>query len=466
DNDGLIMSAGPLQIIRKHASGDVESTQLGQLSTTESTNRFGELDGYASAFNGAALYSNQVTVRDAAGRIVDRTESVQGNAHAFHYVYDDAGRLTDVSMDGALQAHYVYDDNGNRRSLTQASATLTGTYDAQDRLSSYGPYEYTYSAVGALKTKTSTGTGAVTTYDYDSLGNLRGVQLPDGRNIQYAVDARSRRIAKSVNGTRSYGLLYAGELKPVAQLAADDSVIATFVYATRSSAPDYMRKGGNVYRFLVDHVGSVRLVVNVADGSVAQRIDYDEFGSVLFDTNPGFQPFGFAGGLYDPDTGLVRFGARDYEAVTGRWTAKDPILFGGGQANLYAYVGGDPVNRIDPSGEVAVVDDVAVVGAAMAATALATWCVGGGCQAVSDSLAQLGDAIGQAWDRVFSDNAAEKRQLKELGRILGKSVDELSDSLHKIKKAAGLRGKSVDIAPDGTVTDPVSGEDIGNICDG
>ena len=76
-------------------------------------------------------------------------------------------------------------------------------------------------------------------------------------------------------------------------------------------------------------------------------MDYDEYGNVVNDTNPGFQPFGFAGGIYDLHTGLVRFGARDYDAVTGRWTAKDPILFGGGQADLYAYVGGNPVNWID-----------------------------------------------------------------------------------------------------------------------
>jgi hypothetical protein len=43
---------------------------------------------------------------------------------------------------------------------------------------------------------------------------------------------------------------------------------------------------------------------------------YDEFGRVLSNTNPGFQPFGFAGGIYEVDTGLVRFGARDYDAVT------------------------------------------------------------------------------------------------------------------------------------------------------
>jgi RHS repeat-associated protein len=91
-------------------------------------------------------------------------------------------------------------------------------------------------------------------------------------------------------------------------------------------------------------------VVNATTGEVAQRIDYDPFGRVLSDTAPGFQPFGFAGGLYDRDTGLVRFGARDYDAETGRWTAKDPVLFAGGQENLYAYVNNDPVNRTDPDG--------------------------------------------------------------------------------------------------------------------
>ena len=79
-------------------------------------------------------------------------------------------------------------------------------------------------------------------------------------------------------------------------------------------------------------------------------MDYDAFGRVTSDSNPGFQPFGFAGGIYDPDTGLVRFGARDYDAEAGRWTAKDPTLFAGGDANLYAYVGNDPVNRTDHRG--------------------------------------------------------------------------------------------------------------------
>jgi RHS repeat-associated protein len=108
---------------------------------------------------------------------------------------------------------------------------------------------------------------------------------------------------------------------------------------------------GTVYRLITDHLGSVRLVVNAETGEVVQRIDYDAFGRVLGDSSPGFQPFGFAGGLYDDDTGLVRFGARDYDAYNGRWTAKDPVLFGGGDANLYGYVLTDPLNDTDPTGQ-------------------------------------------------------------------------------------------------------------------
>ena len=64
-----------------------------------------------------------------------------------------------------------------------------------------------------------------------------------------------------------------------------------------------------------------------------------------------FQPFGFAGGIYDPHTNLTRFGARDYDAETGRWTAKDPIGFDGEDANLYGYTMSDPINFVDIEGE-------------------------------------------------------------------------------------------------------------------
>jgi len=111
-----------------------------------------------------------------------------------------------------------------------------------------------------------------------------------------------------------------------------------------------MNKRDTIYQIITDHLGSPRLVVNVQTGIVVQKIDYDEFGNVTYDSNPGFQRFGFAGGLYDPETKLARFGARDYDASTGRWTSKDPLDFGGGLSNLYEYVVNDPLNRFDEYG--------------------------------------------------------------------------------------------------------------------
>ena len=130
----------------------------------------------------------------------------------------------------------------------------------------------------------------------------------------------------------------------------DGSLRARYEYLTQGHSPVYMVLGNITYRLIKDQLGSIRLVMNTTTGAIAQRLDYDEYGVVTADTNPGFQVFGYAGGLYDSDTKLIRFGARDYDAEIGRWTSKDPIRFAGGDTNLYAYVGGDPVSYTDSTG--------------------------------------------------------------------------------------------------------------------
>jgi RHS repeat-associated protein len=72
---------------------------------------------------------------------------------------------------------------------------------------------------------------------------------------------------------------------------------------------------------------------------------------VVKDGNPYLRsPLGFAGGLHDGDTGLVRFGWRDYDPDTGRFTAQDPIGNAGGDPDWYGYCLDDPVNGRDPEG--------------------------------------------------------------------------------------------------------------------
>jgi RHS repeat-associated protein len=345
DNDGLLISAGDLSLTRDAQTGLVMGTTLGSTITTTTFNGFGEIATHAGSLGGSPVFAQNFE-RDGLGRILRKHETIEGTATTFEYAYDMAGRLTSVSKNSAVVETYGYGANGNR---TLASG-VPATYDTQDRLVQYGDLTYAYSHAGELIQKTDTESGENTRYQYDGFGSLLSVELPDGKEITYGVDGMNRRVARYVNGILVQGFLYQDDLNPLAELDGSGSVISRFIYGSRSNIPEYMVRGGITYRIFADPLGSPRLVMNTNNGSVAQRMDFDAFGRVIHDSNPGFQPFGFAGGLYDSETGLVRFGARDYDAQAGRWTAKDPIRFAGGDTNFYVYAANDPVNRVDPTG--------------------------------------------------------------------------------------------------------------------
>jgi RHS repeat-associated protein len=345
DADGLLTSAGDLALSRDLDAGLITGTALDGVTDNFEYNGFGELTAYAAAYGGGELFAARYA-RDALGRVIQKTETIAGVVEIDDYTFDAAGRLSSVKRNGGTVSTYEYDSNGNRLRVAGPGGGF-GRYDAQDRLLNYRG-TYTYTADGELESKTVD--GAITTYNYDVLGNLLDVALPDGTAITYLVDGQNRRIGKKVNGTLVQGFLYQDGLRPVAELNGSNDVLSRFVYVSRPNVPDYLIRDGSIYRIIADHLGSPRLVVNVGTGEIAQRLDYSAFGAVILDTNPGFQPFGFAGGLYDRDTAFVRFGARDYYAETGRWTAKDPLLFAGGDTNLYGYVLNDPVNLADPEG--------------------------------------------------------------------------------------------------------------------
>ena len=349
DADGLLMDVGQVHLYRT-AAGIADGTSLGPTADHATLNAYAETENYTATYAGTQVLGFEYN-RDTVGRITGVTEHGLGGDTYVGYAYDDAGRLRDAFYP-AVNFHYDYDPNGNRiaRQMITSSGTVTETaaYDDQDRLVNYEGVQFTYTASGELLTK-SDPTG-VTRYAYDAVGNLRSVTLPDDTVIDYLIDGQNRRIGKKVNGTLVAGWLYSNQSQIVAELDGNGKLVSRFVYASRTNIPDYMIRDNVTYRIFSDHIGSPRVVVNTATGAVAAKMQYDEFGNVTYETIPVFIPFGFAGGLYDRQTRLLRFGARDYDPRIGRWTAKDPILFDASGTNVYEYALGDPVNNYDPSG--------------------------------------------------------------------------------------------------------------------
>jgi RHS repeat-associated protein len=405
DGDGLLVQAGGLALTRDPRNGLVGETRLGDVVTRLAYNGFGETMA-ASAAIGSRTAAQFAYVRDALGRVTARDEVFDDATVAERYDYDAAGRLVAVTHNGVITT-WGYDANGNR---THVDGVQVAFYDARDRLLRHGDVTYDYASGGELRAKSRA--GVATTYRYDAFGNLRGVELPAGTAIEYVIDGRQRRVGKKVDGVLVQGFLYDGESHVVAELDGAGNPVARFIYGDRSNVPAYMIRGERRYRIVSDHLGSPRLVVDADSGETVQRIDYDAWGRVLRDTRPGFQPFGFAGGLYDRDTGLVRFGARDYDPETGRWTSQDSLLFRGGDFNLYGYALGDPINLLDADGRLVLNAVGAVVGAAL-----------GGYQAYRQGGNVAGGILFGFYGSLIISHAVVNAAIGFLGNLAGQTLD-------------------------------------------
>ena len=172
-----------------------------------------------------------------------------------------------------------------------------------------------------------------------------------GHTVAYAYDGYGRRVGRK-NGSGNWSqYLYADPQKayPVTATRDPAGVLTTYHYDDFGHLFAFQR-GGVWYYVAADQVGTPR-VVSDATGNIIKTLEYDSYGVLIADSNPGFDlPIGFAGGISDRVTGLVRFGARDYDPVIGRWTAKDPALFKDRHMNLYVYAQNNPISRIDPTG--------------------------------------------------------------------------------------------------------------------
>ncbi|MDY6906537.1 MAG: RHS repeat-associated core domain-containing protein [Thermodesulfobacteriota bacterium] len=357
DDDGLLTGAGGFTISRYNDPG-VNETGLpynvsnGTFDLSRGFNEYGETSGEDTDISTQNVFDWSITDRYPDGKIKTKTETLNGTAATYDYTYDEMGRLTTVTQDGTLVEEYTYDSlpYGTctyQMNVLRGISGRTLSYDDEDHLLSTGNANYQYDVDGFLQSKT-TGTDT-TTYDYSSRGELLSVDLPDGTAIEYLHDPLGRRIAKKIDGTVAEKYLWSGLTTLLAVYDGSDNLLMRFKYAD-GRMPVAVEKAGVVYYLAYNQVGTLRAVADSA-GNIVKQVDYDSWGYVLNDSNPSFEiPFGFAGGLYDKDTGLVRFGYRDYDPDTGRWTAKDPIGFDGGSVDLYKYTLADPINLIDPNG--------------------------------------------------------------------------------------------------------------------
>jgi RHS repeat-associated protein len=290
---------------------------------------------------------------DKNSRLTQESWSSGSSSGTHTYTYDLINQL--LTADGS---NYSYDLNGNRTAYYAGHGT--GTIGHNNQLTSDGTYTYTYDNEGNLIQKVST--SATWTYGYDNLDHLVSLKqvTSTGTQLQvtYVYDILNNRVEedkyKPSSGTVTLRHAYDDQGNIWADVTTTNSLLARYVYGDSANQiwaraiPAGLTNAGVAF-YLTDHLGSVRDLMD-SNGVIQDHIDYDGYGNATHTTIAFADSRGFASGEYDYDTKQEHFGARYYDPSTGRWTSQDPLSFGGGDSNLYRYVGNNATNRVDPSG--------------------------------------------------------------------------------------------------------------------
>ena len=287
---------------------------------------------------GATVVASSAYTYDGGGRRDTLTDTL--GAHGF--TVDGRDHLTGATHpagSGLPTESYTYDAVGNRTSWVGSPAASVG-YDAANRLTRDGRFDYVYDNEGNLIRRTDRSTGQVTTYDWDADHHLLAVHLPGGATSRYRYDALGRRIevadgaaiTRYVYDGSNVGLEYNGSNQLIASYVTGIGVGGAFE-ATRNGQRSFP---------LEDGLGST-IATSDLSGAVTSRYGYGAFGQPGA-TSPG--TYSFTGHQFDAQTGLYYARARYYDPATGRFLSQDPIP----AINPYPYVNNDPVDLIDPYG--------------------------------------------------------------------------------------------------------------------
>ena len=309
------------------------------------------VDGATNGVNVVATYGY-----DNLGR---RTSLTRGNGVVTDYGYDSAGRLNSIAHDPVGTTHdltlgFDYNHAGQIVVATRsddsfaftghANASVANTHNGLNQIVATGGVEvdhnqrgdtiaigstdYVYSEENRLTSVEGGAAAGGVSLSYDPLGRLYQVSTPtsvrrfvyDGASLIGEYDGDGNYLHRYIHG--------AGIDEPV-------------TWDDRTQAPTITRR-----HFHADERGSIVMTTNAAD--TAGHVEaYDEYGRPQGGTVA--TRFGYTGQAWLPELGMYDYRSRLYNPSLGRFMQPDVVGYDAGM-NLYAYVGGDPVNLSDPSG--------------------------------------------------------------------------------------------------------------------
>jgi RHS repeat-associated protein len=392
DNDDNLTKFGAFQFGRGGPLKAVSSMADGKLDIRVAYDRYGKIDSVTYLWMGSQVYKADYTY-DKRDFMTDLTVDSAKGRETTHYEYDldgQLGSMTRMEPGGAtVMEEYSYDLNKNRiTSQISGGSQVVSRYGEHDVLERVGALAYSFDTDGFLKQR------GTDTFSYGVRGELLEATVASAGNsilnhksvtgvtynptvtgstymnaltnstYKYSYDGLSRRVAKEDSMGRKTQYLYGNpDSLQLMTASVDPSGQPTLYSYNEMGLLIALERGGKRYYVVTDAVGTPQLVLD-DNGTVVKELRYDSYGGLQSDSNPVFELLiGYAGGLEDRDTGLVRFGFRDYDPVAGRWTARDPILLESGQTNMYAYVNNNPIMFRDPCGQLCVGASVyAVVG--------------------------------------------------------------------------------------------------------
>ena len=300
------------------------------------------------------------------------------------YGYNALDQLTSAATSPGSTLDYSYDGAGNRCSTTTSCSSPTYTYNSANQLTS----------------------GPAGSYTYDSSG--QETSSPQLSNLTENVKDQTSSVTPSgssaetltYNGTGQFLLTGDGSTAittgPVGLDSSSTGGTTTYYVFDPQGNILGEEIGSSHYYYLKDRLGSVVAVINGSGSTVSDRYAYDPYGNVTSSSGSVANNIGYVGGWQDSVTGLEKFGARWYDATTGRWTQVDPIVANDAASSGYAFAGDNPVNLVDPSGELSAVAIgliVAAVGVTIATLGVGSLLAVGGIDGLAAILGAEGTTV-------------------------------------------------------------------------